>query len=106
MRKKKNVSDELWKQHHVDEIVNLVESMKNYIANDYTGDDSATPESSTFSDNAHDLMDAVTFMMFQGGFRGPKIKEIAGEKVDKTTKQNWEISAERVQRYTADIGKN
>ena len=42
MSKKKYVSNEISKLHNVDEIENLVKSMKNYIANDYTDDDSIT----------------------------------------------------------------
>jgi len=49
--------------------------MKNYIANDYTGDDSITDESAAFTENAFDLLNAVTYLMYQGGHKGPEIKE-------------------------------
>ena len=49
--------------------------MKNYIANDYTGDNRKTDESAAFNENAFDLLNAVTYLMYQGGHKGPKIKE-------------------------------
>ena len=75
MSKKKYVSNGISKLHNVDEIENLVKSMKNYIANDYTGDDSITDESAAFTENAFDLLNAVTYLMYQGGHKGPEIKE-------------------------------
>ena len=65
MSKKKYVSNEISKLHNVDEIENLVKSMKNYIANDYTGDDSITDESAAFTENAFDLLNAVTYLMYR-----------------------------------------
>ena len=75
MSKKKYVSNEISKLHNVDEIENLVKSMKNYIANDHTGDDSVTDESAAFTENAFDLLNAVTYLMYQGGHKGQEIKE-------------------------------
>ena len=39
--------------------------MKKYIANDYTGDDSTTDESAAFTENAFDLLNAVTYLMYR-----------------------------------------
>ena len=90
MSEQKYVSNEISKLHNVDEIENLVKSMKNYIANDYTGDDSITDESAAFTENAFDLLNAVTYLMYQGGHKGPEIKEnveLICKNTDKEMKQ-------------------
>ena len=78
----------------VGEIENTVKLMKHYIANDYTGDDSATEESAAFSRNVGDLMDGVSMLIRQGGWKNHEIADALKYSLDAADKDLKDLASE------------
>ena len=84
----------------VGEIENTVKLMKHYIANDYTGDDSATEESAAFSRNVGDLMDGVSMLIRQGGWKSHEIADALKYSLDAAEKD-----FENLKDLAVEVGK-
>ena len=101
----------------VENMENIIKSMKHYISNDFDPLDENREESRKFDINAEELMHAVVLLMMQGGWKTAEIsgtmetslgkadkqiaavREVIGNALEKDQKK-WEESQNNISHYT------